>query len=89
MGGSVTGWPACAPYDAILVAAGARTIPQDLVDQLAEGGRLVVPVGDRKQQTLLACSLRNGRLERRRVCSCSFVPLIGRSGWEPPGETKH
>ncbi len=78
------GWPDEAPFDAIVVAAGARTVPDDLVRQLADGGRIVVPVGDRRSQTLIRGVARHGRLERTRLCGCSFVPLIGHGGWDVP-----
>lgn len=76
-----TGWKESAPYDAILVTAGAPDIPPDLVDQLVEGGRLVIPVGSRHHQKLTR--LTRGRDENRieDLGGCVFVPLIGNRGW--------
>ncbi|HKT47271.1 MAG TPA: protein-L-isoaspartate(D-aspartate) O-methyltransferase [Candidatus Acidoferrales bacterium] len=70
-----------APYDGILVAAAAPAVPEPLLGQLAEGGRLVIPVGDAGYQELELVRLRGGRLERRRLDACQFVPLIGYHGW--------
>jgi protein-L-isoaspartate(D-aspartate) O-methyltransferase len=75
------GWPASAPYDAILVTAAAPEVPQPLIDQLAEGGRLVIPVGGSKHQELMRIVKREGRTTERSLYSCRFVPLLGRYGW--------
>ncbi len=77
-----TGWSRYAPYDAILVAAASPDVPDALVDQLAPGGRLLIPVGDRGTQELtLVQKNEDGTLERRGITQCVFVPLIGRFGW--------
>ena len=75
------GWPAAAPYDAILVTAGAPRVPEELVRQLSDGGRLVIPVGKRHVQQLL--SVRREKEETRvtRHGQCRFVPLIGDDAW--------
>lgn len=70
-----------APYDAISVAAGAPEIPQALLDQLRDPGRLVIPVGERSDQDLRVIWKRNGRLESRAATGCRFVPLLGEEGW--------
>ena len=76
------GWPAASPYNAILVAAAAPSVPQPLLDQLAEGGRLVIPVGDRGNQQL-ECWTRTGqKFERRVSLQVAFVPLRGEYGWK-------
>ena len=77
------GWPDGAPYDAIVVAAGGPTVPEALLDQLAVGGRLVIPVGeDRDLQTLVRVTRHaDGRLEREDLGDVRFVPLIGVQGW--------
>jgi protein-L-isoaspartate(D-aspartate) O-methyltransferase len=80
--GKTLGWPAGAPYDAIVVSAGAPTVPQVLLEQLAWGGRLVIPVGSRWQQDLLKVTrLRKGN-RTENLGGCYFVPLIGEGAWE-------
>jgi protein-L-isoaspartate(D-aspartate) O-methyltransferase len=80
-GDGSAGWPASAPYDAILVTAAAPEVPKPLIDQLAEGGRLVIPVGGSQHQELLRIVKREGRTTERSLYSCRFVPLLGRYGW--------
>jgi protein-L-isoaspartate(D-aspartate) O-methyltransferase len=75
------GWPASARYDAILVSAAAPAIPPPLIEQLAEGGRLVIPVGGSDRQDLVRIVRRAGGLEQESLCACRFVPLLGRHGW--------
>jgi protein-L-isoaspartate(D-aspartate) O-methyltransferase len=75
------GWPAAAPYDAILVSAAAPAIPPPLIEQLAEGGRLVIPVGDSDRQSMLRIVKREGGPVQESLLSCRFVPLLGRHGW--------
>ena len=81
-GDGTLGWPEEAPFDAIIVTAGAPQVPQALVEQLAEGGRLVIPVGDRFAQTLEVVTRTARGMERRGVIGCVFVPLIGTNGWK-------
>ena len=69
------------PFDAILVAAAAPTVPQPLIDQLAEGGRLVIPVGQTDQQQLLRIVKEGKRTTEQILFACRFVPLVGRFGW--------
>ena len=75
------GFADAAPYDAILVAAAAPEIPPLLVDQLREGGRLVIPVGSEQSQELLQTRKKGGVLRSRALFECVFVPLLGRYGW--------
>ena len=70
-----------APYDAILVTAGSPHLPVALTEQLGEGGRLVCPVGDRKQQQLLRVIKQGGALTTTAHTNCIFVPLVGADGW--------
>jgi len=76
------GWRAQAPFDAILVTAGAPEVPEPLVNQLADGGRLVVPVGPRETQVLKIVERRGDRTFAHELKGACFVPLIGRHGWE-------
>jgi len=70
------GWPPAAPYDGIVVAAAAEEVPSALVDQLKEGGRLVIPVGGRWGQSLQTSRKRGNDLETEDICRCVFVPLV-------------
>ena len=70
------GWPEHAPYDGIVVAAAAEETPPALVEQLAEGGRLVIPVGGKWGQSLQASVKRDGKLHTDELCRCVFVPLV-------------
>jgi len=76
-----TGLPSEAPFDAILVTAGAPAVPQPLLDQLGEGGRLVAPVGPRSGQTLVRIIRQEGRFVRFSSTPCVFVPLLGAFGF--------
>ena len=80
------GWKDSAPFDAILVTAGSPRIPRDLVEQLADGGRLVIPVGDHHLQKLMRLTLTGGEEKVEDLGDCVFVPLIGRRGWSEGGE---
>jgi protein-L-isoaspartate(D-aspartate) O-methyltransferase len=76
------GWPDGAPYDAIIVTAGAPRIPEALLEQLALGGRLVIPVGSKWEQDLLRVTRRKRGNKVENLGGCRFVPLIGRDAWE-------
>lgn len=81
--GSPIGWEEEAPFDAIIVTAGAPEVPTILTDQLARGGRLVIPVGaDTEQQLLVIVKDGEGDLLYEPSVMCRFVPLIGRQGWQ-------
>ena len=75
------GWEEAAPFDAILVAAGSPSIPSMLVEQLREGGRLVIPVGDRNAQVLQLGVKQRGLLVLSCLTDCTFVPFIGAFAW--------
>jgi protein-L-isoaspartate(D-aspartate) O-methyltransferase len=81
IGDGSLGLPAHGPYDAILVAAASPHVPPPLVSQLKRGGRLIVPVGDRHEQTLVRLTATNGEPQLERLGGCRFVPLIGQQGW--------
>jgi len=79
--GETLGRPEHAPYDAILVTAGAPRVPRPLVEQLAPGGCLVIPVGQRALQQLISVTRERDGLKVRRHGQCRFVPLIGEGAW--------
>jgi len=81
LGDGTLGWREYAPYDGIVVSAGAPHVPPALEEQLAEGGRLLIPIGDKDEQMLTLCIKRGGQLERRDITPVRFVPLIGAQGW--------
>ncbi|HEY4305915.1 MAG TPA: protein-L-isoaspartate(D-aspartate) O-methyltransferase [Gemmatimonadaceae bacterium] len=85
VGDGTIGWREYAPYDAILVGAGSPSIPQPLLDQLAEGGRLLIPIGDREEQRLVVAERKDGKIITRNEAPMRFVPLIGHHGWENEG----
>ncbi len=82
VGDGTVGWPEEAPFDAILVSAGAPQVPQPLVDQLAMGGRLILPVGDRLTQDLVLVERVPEGIRKKSLGGCRFVDLIGKWGWE-------
>lgn len=81
VGDGSKGWPAEAPYDAIIVTAGGPSLPRPLLEQLAEGGRLVVPVGGRSLQTLYRVTRRGSQFVEEDLGGCRFVDLVGEYGW--------
>ncbi|NIM05982.1 MAG: protein-L-isoaspartate(D-aspartate) O-methyltransferase, partial [Armatimonadetes bacterium] len=74
VGDGTLGWPEAAPFDAILVTAGAPEIARPWKEQLAENGRLVVPLGQRYSQTLMVYTKQGGKLKEEPICGCVFVP---------------
>jgi len=76
------GWMEESPFDAIMVTAGSPNIPQSMIDQLAMGGRLVIPVGDAHTQDLLRVTKIEGGIKKEDLGGCRFVKLIGKYGWE-------
>ena len=84
-GDGTLGWNEHAPYDAIAVAAGGPEIPKALLEQLAPGGRLVIPVGPEDVQVLVRITREDGGFRREELSDVRFVPLIGEQGW-PEGE---
>jgi protein-L-isoaspartate(D-aspartate) O-methyltransferase len=82
-GDGTDGLPAYAPYDGIVVPAAAPWVPRPLREQLAEGGRLVIPVGGHNDQVLLRVTRQGLETRSERLCDVRFVPLIGAHAWEP------
>lgn len=83
VGDGTIGWSRYSPYDAILVAAGGPEIPEPLLAQLAVGGRMLIPVGDRDAQRLVLVHRTEDGFREEEVLDCTFVPLLGRFGWNP------
>ena len=79
------GWPEEAPYDAIIVTAAAPRVPQSLLDQLKDGGRIVIPVGTRWDQELVVVTKSGDCITRASLGGCRFVPLIGSEAWPEAG----
>ncbi|GHN01513.1 protein-L-isoaspartate O-methyltransferase [Cytophagales bacterium WSM2-2] len=75
------GLPSKAPFDKIIVTAGAPVVPQALLDQLSEGGIMIIPVGNRETQKMVKFTKRNGKFQKEEFSNFSFVPLLGESGW--------
>jgi len=76
------GWPEFSPYDRIIVTAGAPEIPQPLAEQLKEGGKMVIPIGEGMLgQDLIVAEKVKGELKVSSACRCVFVPLVGEFGW--------
>lgn len=82
IGDGSIGWKEESPFDGIVVTAGAPTVPEDLIEQLITGGRIIIPIGGRVTQRLQVIEKGEKIIEKRDICGCSFVPLIGQQGWE-------
>lgn len=83
-GDGTLGLPELAPFDAILVAAAAPAVPKPLLAQLAEGGRIILPVGDAEHQELQLVEKRGDTFPTKMLEGCRFVPLLGYHGWQEP-----
>jgi protein-L-isoaspartate(D-aspartate) O-methyltransferase len=83
VGDGTLGWPDEAPFDRILVTAGAPAVPAPLFDQLIEGGRMVMPVGDTSNQTLTLVEKIDGAMRTSAHGDCTFVKFVGRYAWAP------
>jgi protein-L-isoaspartate(D-aspartate) O-methyltransferase len=81
LGDGTFGWREYAPYDVILVSAAAQDVPRPLFEQLAEGGRILIPLGGREDQMLTVATRRGDTLQRRDITPVRFVPLVGAYGW--------
>jgi protein-L-isoaspartate(D-aspartate) O-methyltransferase len=82
LGDGTLGWRQFAPFDAILVGAAAPDVPQAYFEQLADGGRLLIPLGDRDEQVLHLFTKHGDRIDREDVAPVRFVPLLGKHSWE-------
>jgi len=81
-GDGTVGWTEFAPFSGIIVTAGAPQVPQPLLNQLVDGGRMVIPVGDLDIQDLAIITRVGDRYERKQINGFKFVPLIGKMGWQ-------
>lgn len=83
LGDGTIGWNEYAPFDGIIVTAGGPTIPVNLTKQLATGGKLVIPVGDKSKQSLMIITkVDENTLDAEEIPNFAFVPLIGKNGWK-------
>ncbi len=82
VGDGTLGWPEAAPFDRILITAGAPDMPEPLIGQLSDGGIIIAPVGDRFSQQLIRITKEEGHLKSEYHTPCMFVPLIGEYGWK-------
>jgi len=76
------GWPEEAPFDRIMVTAASPHVPLPLTEQLKDGGKLILPLGDNFSQVLTLVDKDNGKLKSAQICPCVFVPLVGKFGWK-------
>lgn len=81
VGDGTQGWKEFAPYDRIIVTAGAPAVPEPLIEQLADNGKLIIPVGTHVSQILNVLTKQGGKIELTTSCPCVFVKLIGKHGW--------
>lgn len=84
IGDGTLGWKEEAPFNSIIVTAGAPVIPEALRAQLADGGKLVIPVGGEEEQVLKVITRTGSKFEERFITGCRFVKLIGEKGWKDP-----
>jgi protein-L-isoaspartate(D-aspartate) O-methyltransferase len=82
VGDGTLGWPEEAPFDRIIITAASPKIPLPLIEQLKEGGKLILPLGESFSQVLTLAQKKGNRLEAVDICGCVFVPLIGKYGWK-------
>jgi protein-L-isoaspartate(D-aspartate) O-methyltransferase len=86
VGDGYAGWPEAAPFDAIIVTCAPQKIPQPLVDQLKDGGRMVIPLGDRFKQSVWLVLKKDGKLSKRELKPTLFVPMTGTALEEAVGK---
>lgn len=83
LGNGTLGWPEEAPFDRIMVTAASPRIPLPLAEQLKEGGKLILPLGESFSQILTLVEKRENKLNYQQICGCVFVPLVGKYGYKP------
>lgn len=82
VGDGTLGWPEAAPFDRIIITAASPQIPPPLIEQLNESGKLILPLGETFSQVLTLVEKTGGELKYFEICSCVFVPLLGKYGWQ-------
>lgn len=82
VGDGTLGWPEEAPFDAIIVTSGSPSVPETLISQLSDGGRMIIPVGKRNYQRIIRIIRSDESYSKEEMISCVFVPLIGKYGWD-------
>jgi len=82
IGDGSLGWEGESPFDGIIVTAGAPAVPEDLMEQVITGGKIIIPVGDRFSQRMQIIEKGEKIIEKRDICGCTFVPLVGKQGWD-------
>lgn len=82
LGDGTLGWPEAGPYERIIITAASPRIPLPLIEQLKEGGKMVLPLGETFSQVLTVVEKKEGKLESIQVCGCVFVPLVGKYGYK-------
>ena len=87
-GDGYQGWPEAAPFDSIIVTCAPEQVPQPLIDQLKDGGRIIIPVGPTWKQELVLLRKRGGKLEQQAVMPVSFVPMTGQAGGNPKTKSR-
>ncbi|TRZ48574.1 protein-L-isoaspartate(D-aspartate) O-methyltransferase [bacterium] len=85
IGDGTLGWPEEAPFDRIIITAASPRLPLPLTDQLKEGGKMVLPLGESFSQVLTLIEKKGAKLEQCDICGCVFVPLVGKYGWNKDG----
>ena len=82
VGDGSIGWEEESPFDGIIVTAGAPALPDNLMEQVTTGGKIIIPVGDRFSQRMQIIEKGEKIIEKRDICGCTFVPLVGKQGWD-------
>lgn len=82
IGDGTLGWPEEAPFDAIIVTSASPSVPETLMSQLADNGRMIIPVGSKNNQRIIRITRSGDNYSKEEMLSCIFVPLIGKYGWD-------
>jgi protein-L-isoaspartate(D-aspartate) O-methyltransferase len=85
LGDGTLGWPEAGQFERIIITAASPRVPLPLTEQLKEGGRMVLPLGESFSQVLTVVEKKNNKFEYKEICGCVFVPLVGKYGWNKNG----